>query len=100
MKKLLKSEICESMNSKICAKNVEKVKLYGYCSCTIAMLVSQTRAKKKKKRRRNEQKTQNMRLGNAKHFPNTYLTLSSKFWAVQLADLNNHPKKKKGMVKL
>ena len=41
MKKLLKNEICGSMNSKICAENVEKVKLCGYYSCTVAATVNE-----------------------------------------------------------
>ena len=32
MKKLLKSEIYEFVNSEICAETVKKVKLCGYCS--------------------------------------------------------------------
>ena len=58
MKKLLKSEICGSMNSARCAligwKKARKVKFCSYCSCTVheqQPQVSQTREKKKKKQK-------------------------------------------------
>ena len=57
MKKLLKSEICESMNSTQCVligwKRVRKVKLCSYCAWTVA--VSLTNGCKKKKEKRQTQ---------------------------------------------
>ena len=51
MKKLLKSEICESVNSAGYTVHRGKVNLCGYCSWTIAALLPETRENKKRKRR-------------------------------------------------
>ena len=62
MKKLLKSEICGFMNSKICPK---KQKKSNFAATVYEQCMNSSRVQKKKK----EQKTQNMRLGNANTLP-------------------------------
>ena len=52
MKKLIKNEICGSMNSAQMHCSLEKVNICGYCSCNSAWTVTalhQKRVKKKKK---------------------------------------------------
>ena len=56
MKKLLKSEICGSVNSAHRALFIEKVKYFDS-------------KKKKKKKKKKEEETQNVRLGSAQMHP-------------------------------
>ena len=75
MKKLLKNEICESINSKICAKKWKKsnfaATVHEQCMNNSRVGLSNVCKRKKKK------KTQNMRLGNANALPKHTLKLMS-----------------------
>ena len=60
MKKLMKSEICGSINSAQIHCSLRKVNIYGYCLCTVYWTVAaflQKCVKKKKKNEKNENAT-------------------------------------------
>ena len=54
MKKLLKSEICGSMNSAQIHCSLEKVNISDYCSLNSSRTPPKTRENKKKKKKKNE----------------------------------------------
>ena len=64
MKKLIKNEICGSMNSARMHCSLEKVNICSYCSCTVHWTVAaflQKRVKTKKKKRKEKKRTKWMK---------------------------------------
>ena len=51
MKKLIKNEICGSINSAQMHCSLKKVNIYGYCSLNSSRIPPKTREKKKRKKK-------------------------------------------------
>ena len=57
MKKLIKNEICGSVNSAQMHCSLKKVNICGYCSLNSSCTPPKTRENKKKKKKKNENAT-------------------------------------------
>ena len=87
MKKLIKNEICGSVNSARMHCSLGKVNICGYCSCTVHWTVAallQKRVKTKKKKERKEQNAASHKRKRTLSAIQTSTKTTSFFWWVPL----------------
>ena len=70
MKKLIKNEICGSVNSARMHCSLKKVNICGYCSLNSSRTPPKTRENKKKKKRKKEQNAAFINATQLKCYPN------------------------------